>query len=101
MIGRRAPVCPGGRAIAQWVSMPPRAADTNEPVTNVGAASAAGASGTSPLVIGTGAEAKKRASGGLRHAGHHAIGGLRTASADLHEESLMIGRKRIAALAWL
>jgi hypothetical protein len=31
-------VWPGGRAIAQFVEIPPRAADTNEPVTIVGAA---------------------------------------------------------------
>jgi len=31
-------VCPGGRAIAQLVGTPPRAADTKEPVTIVGAA---------------------------------------------------------------
>ena len=43
--GRSVPVWPGGRAIAQLVSTPPRAADTNEPVTYVGAAVGAGSSG--------------------------------------------------------
>src|ERR1700750_920556 len=43
MTGRSAPVCPGGRAIAQLVLIPPRAAETNDPVTIVGAAVAAGA----------------------------------------------------------
>jgi len=36
--GRNVLVCPGGRAIAQLVGTPPRAADTKEPVTIVGAA---------------------------------------------------------------
>ena len=34
--GRSALVCPGGRAIAQLVDTPPRAADKKEPVTIVG-----------------------------------------------------------------
>ncbi|EUA51732.1 hypothetical protein I552_2678 [Mycobacterium xenopi 3993] len=43
--GRKALVWPGGRAIAQLVEIPPRAADTNEPVDIVGAAAGAGSSG--------------------------------------------------------
>ena len=43
MTGRSGAVCPGGRAMAQLVVTPPRAAETNEPVTIVGAAAAAGA----------------------------------------------------------
>ena len=66
MTGRIAAVCPGGRAMAQLVSTPPRAADTNEPLTNVGAAVGAGSNGTGgangasgapALVIDTGAPA--------------------------------------------
>ena len=50
-------VWPGGRAIAQLVDIPPRAADTKEPVVMVGAASVAGdgeGAGSSGAV-GTGA----------------------------------------------
>src|ERR1700754_3033410 len=36
--GRNVPYCPGGRAITHSVSMPPRAAETNEPLTDVGSA---------------------------------------------------------------
>ena len=66
MTGRSEPVWPGGRAIAQLVSTPPRAADTNEPLRYVGAAvgagsngagGASGASGASALVIDTGGPA--------------------------------------------
>ncbi len=52
-------VWPGGRAIAQFVWTPPRAAETNEPLTNVGAAvgggssGAGGANGAPALVIDT------------------------------------------------
>ena len=45
MTGLRAAVWPGGRAIAQFVWTPPRAAETNEPLTYVGAAVGAGSSG--------------------------------------------------------
>jgi len=48
--GRSALVWPGGRAIAQLVDIPPRAADTKEPVVMVGAGSAAG--GGSRGVVG-------------------------------------------------
>src|SRR3954454_25149192 len=58
--GRSAPVWPGGRAIAQFVATPPRAAETNEPSTYVGCTAAGagssgggGASGTPALVIET------------------------------------------------
>jgi hypothetical protein len=34
--GRSGAACPGGRAIAQFVATPPRAAETNEPSTYVG-----------------------------------------------------------------
>jgi hypothetical protein len=44
-------VGPGGRAMAQLVLTPPRAADTKEPVTMVGA----GADGGSRGGLGTGA----------------------------------------------
>jgi len=50
---------PGGRAIAQCVATPPRAAETNEPSTYVGAAvgggssGRGGASGAPALVIDT------------------------------------------------
>lgn len=40
------PVCPGGRAMAQLVVRPPRAAEVKEPVTYVGATVGAGSSGT-------------------------------------------------------
>src|ERR1700694_4060606 len=45
MTGRSVLVLPGARAIAQFVSMPPRAAETKEPLTNVVAAGRAGSSG--------------------------------------------------------
>jgi hypothetical protein len=57
-------VWPGGRAIAQLVDIPPRAADTKEPVVIVGAGSAegagsrgavgGGANGTCVLALDTG-----------------------------------------------
>ena len=51
MTGLSAAVWPGGRAIAQLVDIPPRAADTKEPVVMVGAAPADGA-GSSGAVGG-------------------------------------------------
>src|SRR5689334_18071671 len=64
MTGRSGPVCPGGRAIAQCVWTPPRAADTNDPSTYVGCTAAGGgsnggggASGAPALVIDTGGPA--------------------------------------------
>src|SRR6187549_3407683 len=66
MTGRNVPVCPGGRAMAQLVSIPPRAAEVNEPLRYVGAAvgagsngagGASGASGAPALVIATGGPA--------------------------------------------
>jgi DNA-binding transcriptional regulator YbjK len=60
MTGLSACVCPGGRAIAQFVATPPRAEDTNDPVTIVGCTAAGagssgggGANGASTLVIDT------------------------------------------------
>src|ERR1700721_1639379 len=49
--GRSGLVWPGGRAMAQLVLTPPRAADTKEPVTMVGA----GADGGSRGALGAGA----------------------------------------------
>src|SRR4051794_41809161 len=42
--GRSGPVWPGGRAIAQFVATPPRAAETKEPSTYVGCTAAGGGS---------------------------------------------------------
>ena len=53
--GRKASLCPGGRAIAQLVSTP-RAAEANDPVTNVGAAFDGGAGspgGGAPTAVAT------------------------------------------------
>ena len=47
--GRSGWVCPGGRAIAQLVGMPPRAAEMNVPVVIVGAAVGSAAAGKARL----------------------------------------------------
>ena len=65
MTGRSGSVWPGGRAMAQLVGTPPRAAETNDPVTMVGAAAAAGtgssgaggASGAPEAAMATGVRA--------------------------------------------
>ncbi len=97
MIGRSGLVCPGGRAIAKLVATPPRAAETNEPVTYVGACrrgssgaavpagtgtvidtgggTPAGSAGTPPRPRRADTKAQNRATVQFGHAGHHAIGG--------------------------
>lgn len=58
--GRSILVCPGGMAMTQLVLMPPRAADTNEPVSlvgrvlpAVGGSNGAGAAGAATVLAGS------------------------------------------------